>query len=204
VDGAFRFLNRTWRIVMDYCGDISSVDPCDDQTPLAGELKNFRRKIHQTIRKVSSDIEGRFHFNTAISAVMELVNTLYLLERPAKEDRIGLSVVREAIEVIVLMLAPIVPHISQELWAKLGKKKPLLFASWPIWDEAVIAAEEMTIVVQVNGKVRGRIVVPVDETAETIQSRALADEKVARFIEGKSMVKQIYVPGKLVNIVIRG
>ncbi|MDX9745110.1 MAG: leucine--tRNA ligase [Syntrophales bacterium] len=204
VDGAFRFLNRTWRIVMDYCGDISSVDPCDDQTPLAGELKNFRRKIHQTIRKVSSDIEGRFHFNTAISAVMELVNALYLLERPAKEDRIGLSVVREAIEVIVLMLAPIVPHISQELWAKLGKKKPLLFASWPIWDEAVVAAEEMTIVVQVNGKVRGRIVVPVDETAETIQSRALADEKVARFIEGKSMVKQIYVPGKLVNIVIRG
>ena len=204
VDGAFRFLNRTWRIVMDYLEDIRGLQPCDGRDPIEGELKNFRRKIHQTIRKVSLDIEDRFHFNTALSAIMELVNALYLLERPGKDDRPALSVVREAIETIILMLAPIVPHITQELWSMLGKKGALLHAAWPIWDDRVASAEEMTVVVQVNGKVRGKMIVPVDETPDKIQALALSDGKVAKFIEGKRIIKQIYVPGKLVNIVVQG
>jgi leucyl-tRNA synthetase len=204
VDGAFRFLNRTWRIVMEYLEDIQALKAFDGKELLDGDLKNFRRKIHQTIRKVSSDIEDRFHFNTAISAIMELVNALYLLERPGKDDRVGLSVVREAMEAIILMLAPIVPHVAQELWTMLGEKSALFFATWPIWDDAVASAEEMTIVVQVNGKVRSKMIVPVDEAAEKIQALALADEKVAKFIEGKPIIKQVYVPGRLVNIVIKG
>jgi len=204
VDGAFRFLNRTWRIVMDYLEDIREVAPFDGKEPLPEDLKIFRRKIHQTIRKVSSDVEDRFHFNTAISAIMELVNALYLLERPAKDNRAGLSVVREAVEAVVLMLAPIVPHFAQELWRMLGGKGILFLASWPVWDDRVASEEQMTIVIQVNGKVRGKMLIPVDETAEKIQALALADEKVARFIEGKKIVKQVYVPGRLVNIVVQG
>jgi leucyl-tRNA synthetase len=204
VDGSFRFLNRTWRIVMDYLDDIQDLAPFDGKDSLDGDLKNFRRKTHQTIRKVTSDIEDRFHFNTAISAVMELVNALYLLEHPGRDNRLGLSVVREAIEAIVLMLAPIVPHVTQELWSILGKKGDLFLAPWPVWDEGVATEEEMTIVIQVNGKVRGKMLVSASEAPEKIQILALTDEKVARLIEGKKIIKQVYVPGRLVNLVVQG
>jgi len=204
VDGAFRFLNRTWRIIVDYLDDIRELAPFDGKEPLADDLKNFRRKTHQVIRKVSLDVDDRFHFNTAISAIMELVNALYLLERPGRDDRVGLSIVREAVEAVVLMLAPIVPHFTQELWSLLGGKGHLFDAAWPVWDGEVASEEKMTIVIQVNGKVRGKMLVAVDEAADKIQALALADEKAAKFIEGKKVVKQVYVPGRLVNIVVQG
>ena len=135
---------------------------------------------------------------------MELVNALYLLEHPGRDNRLGLSVVREAIEAIVLMLAPIVPHVTQELWSILGKKGDLFLAPWPVWDEGVATEEEMTIVIQVNGKVRGKMLVSASEAPEKIQILALTDEKVARLIEGKKIIKQVYVPGRLVNLVVQG
>jgi leucyl-tRNA synthetase len=203
VEGSFRFLNRAWRIIMDYLDDIAGVKSCDGCEALEGELKNLRRKTHQTIRKVTRDIEDRFHFNTAISAVMELVNALYLIGRPEKNDTKALSVIRETIETIVILLAPIVPHITEELWKTLGYENNLADVPWPEYDHEVAAEEEFTIVIQVNGKVRSRMVVPVDEDDEKIKSLALNDEKIISFISGKKVVREIYVPKKLVNIVVQ-
>ncbi|MBM4272365.1 MAG: leucine--tRNA ligase [Deltaproteobacteria bacterium] len=203
VEGSFRFLNRVWRIVMDYLDDIKDVTPCDGKEPLEDDLKNLRRKTHQTIRKVTRDIEERFHFNTAISAVMELVNAVYLMERPSAGNTKALSVIREAIETIIVLLAPIVPHITEEIWTLIGHETNLADVPWPEFDHEVAAEEEITIVIQVNGKVRSRMVVPADEDGEKIKSLALDDEKVARFISGKKVLREIYVPKKLVNIVVQ-
>ena len=203
VEGSFRFLNRTWRIVMDYLDDIRGVAPFNVGEALEDNLKNLRRKTHQTIRKVAADIEERFHFNTAISAVMELVNTLYQVERPEREDLKALSVIRETIETIIMLLAPIVPHITEELWMLLGYKTSLTDVPWPTYDSTVASEEEITIVIQVNGKVRGRITVPADEDAENVKSLAVSNEKISRLIAGKKVLREVYVPKKLVNIVIQ-
>jgi leucyl-tRNA synthetase len=203
VDGSFRFLTRIWRIVIDYLEEIRGVDPFTGDDTLEGDLKALRRKTHQTIRKVTSDIEGRFHFNTAISAVMELVNTLYQIPRPASEDRLALSVVRETVETIILLLAPIVPHITEELWTLLGRTEDLADVAWPAFDPTVASEEMITIVIQINGKVRSRIGVPADEDGEAIKALARSDEKIAWQIAGKTIMKEVYVPKKLVNIVVR-
>jgi leucyl-tRNA synthetase len=203
VDGSYRFLCRIWRIVLDYLEEIREVAPFAGKDPLEGDLKALRRKTHQTIRKVTSDIEGRFHFNTAISAVMELLNALYQFPRPAAGDKLALSVVRETVESVILLLAPIVPHITEELWTLIGRREPLADVSWPAFDHAVASEEEIMIVIQINGKVRSRITVPADEEGEQIKALARADEKIARQIEGKRVVKEVYVPRKLVNIVIQ-
>jgi leucyl-tRNA synthetase len=203
IEGSFRFLNREWRIVIDYLDDIRDVTSFDGKQALEGELKNLRRKTHQTIRKVTRDIEDRFHFNTAISAVMELVNALYLIERPAKKDSTALSVIRESIETIIILLAPIVPHITEELWTALGYESNLADIPWPVYDHEVAAEEEITIVIQINGKVRSRMVVPADEDGEKIKALALSDEKIIGFISGKKVLREIYVPKKLVNIVVQ-
>jgi leucyl-tRNA synthetase len=203
VEGSFRFLNRTWRIVMDYLEAIKDLPPFYGPDTLEGDLKSLRRKTHQTIKKVSRDIEDRFHFNTAISAVMELVNTLYQVPRPSDDDRKALSVIRETVESILLLLNPIVPHFAEELWALLGCRDYLVDAAWPGYDHAVATEEEITIVIQVNGKVRSRITVAADEDENTVKSQALADEKVIRFLEGKTIVNEVYIPKKLVNIVVK-
>ena len=202
VEGSFRFLGRLWRIFDDYVEDIRAVAPTAGPLELTGDIKALRRKTHQTIRKVSQDIENRFHFNTAISAVMELVNVLYGVKHPAAEDRASLSVVREALEAAILLLTPIVPHITEELWERLGKDKAAADMPWPDFDPAVASEEEMTIVIQVNGKLRSRMTVPVDCDAEKIKTDAQMDEKIAAFIGGNKILKVIYVPQKLVNIVV--
>jgi leucyl-tRNA synthetase len=202
VEGAYRFLGRTWRIVRDYLDDIGGVAPFAGREELAGDIKALRRKTHQTIKKVTGDIEERFHFNTAISAVMELVNALYQFPRPDKADILALSVVRETVEAVILLLAPLVPHVTEELWEELGHQGSLANASWPAYDPVVAAEEEITIVIQVNGKVRSRIVVPADEDGEKIIAMALGDEKMGKFIEGKKILKKVYVPKRLVNIVV--
>ncbi|MDD4240594.1 MAG: leucine--tRNA ligase [Smithellaceae bacterium] len=202
VEGSFRFLSRLWRIFDDYYEDIKSVAPAAGTLELAGDLKALRRKTHQTIRKVSQDIEDRFHFNTAISAVMELVNALYGVKRPSPNDKTALAVVREALETAILLLAPIVPHITEELWQLLGKNKAVVDMPWPDFDPACATEEEMTVVIQINGKLRSRMTVPVDCDAEKIKADALADEKIVSFIAGNNILKVIYVPKKLVNIVV--
>jgi len=202
VEGSFRFLSRLWRIFDDYCADIKNVAPAAGTLALADDLKALRRKTHQTIRKVTQDIEDRFHFNTAISAVMELVNALYGVKRPAPDDTTALSVVREALEAAILLLAPIVPHITEELWQLLGKTRAAADMPWPGFDPACVTEEEMTVVIQINGKLRSRMTVPVDCDAEKIKADALADEKIVSFIAGNKILKVIYVPKKLVNIVV--
>jgi leucyl-tRNA synthetase len=204
VEGGFRFLSRIWRIVTDYLDDVKDIEPFDGRGTLEGDLKMLRRKTHQTIRKVSADIEERFHFNTAISSVMELVNALYQLPRPAKSDKTGLAVVREILETMILLLAPIVPHITEELWNMLGKKGRLIDSPWPDFDHTVASEEKITIVIQINGKVRSRITVAADEEEETIKSLALSEERITFLTDGKKIVKVVYVPKKLVNIVVTG
>jgi len=204
VEGSFRFLNRTWRIVMDYLDDIRDISPFDGTAALEGDLKNLRRKAHQTIRKVSRDIEDRFHFNTAISAVMELVNALYALPRPAKDDRTALAVVREVVDAVLLLLGPTVPHFAEELWELMGNRTRLIDSPWPEFDPTVAAEEEIVIVIQINGKVRSRISVPSDEEEAAIKAQAHGDEKIAAMLAGKRIVKEIYVPKKLLNIVVQG
>lgn len=203
VDGSFRFLGRLWRIFDEYIEDIKTVAKVPAGSASDGDLKSLRRKTHQTIRKVTVDIEDRFHFNTAISAVMELVNTLYAFGRPAKENTAALAVVREAIEAAVLLLCPIVPHMTEELWQMLGHKTPASDMPWPVFDPAIACEDEMTIVIQINGKLRSRMTVPIDEGEEKIKNDALADEKIISFIGDLNVHKVIYVPGKLVNIVAR-
>ncbi|MBW2637067.1 MAG: class I tRNA ligase family protein, partial [Deltaproteobacteria bacterium] len=190
-------------IVMDYLEDLAKIEPFDDTTALEGDLKKLNKKIHQTIKRVTRDIEGRFHFNTAISAVMELVNRLYQTARPEKGDVEALSVIRKAIETVIILLFPIVPHITEELWVIIGGKEKLSDISWPSYDDDIASEEEITIVLQVNGKVRSRIEVSADESDDTIKEIARNDERIQKFIGDKAILKEIYVPKKLVNIVVK-
>ncbi len=203
VEGSFRFLSRLWRIFDEYLEDIQSVAAAAGPLSLEGDLKALRRKTHQTVAKVTQDIEDRFHFNTAISAVMELVNTLYSVKRPDKNDSLALAVVREALEAAILLLAPIVPHITEELWQILGHSTSAADIPWPVFDPAIASEEEMTIVIQINGKLRSRLTVPLDEPEEKIKADALADEKTRSFLGDAKVMKVIYVPKKLVNIVAK-
>ncbi len=203
VDGSFRFLGRVWRVVMDYLDDIRNISPFDGEGEIEGELKTLRKKTHQTVKRVTTDIEDRFHFNTAISAVMELVNTLYQTPKPDKNDTKAFSVVRETVEDIILLLSPIVPHITEELWEMIGGKQQICNTPWPSFEEAVAAEEEITIVIQVNGKVRSRMEISASESDEKIKEIALQDERVRQFIGDRQIIKEIYVPKRLVNIVIK-
>jgi leucyl-tRNA synthetase len=202
VEGSFRFLGRLWRICDEYLEDIKEVQPLPAGVVLEGELKTLRRKTHQTIRKVTIDIEDRFHFNTAISAVMELVNAVYQIKRPASDDKIALATVREALETAVILLVPIVPHITEEIWQMLGHKTLAANIPWPQFDPAIASEEEMTIVVQINGKLRSRMTVAVDEDPEKIKANALTDEKIVSLLSDAKVLKVIYVSKKLVNIVV--
>jgi len=194
VEGCYRFLHRVWRVVLDH---LELVGAATIPARTEGEARVLRRQVHRTIKKVTEDVDGRFHFNTAIAAVMELVNAIYgFKDKPANP-----GVLREALETTVRLLAPFVPHIAEELWARLGHAGGLEAAGWPQWDAAALVEEEKTIVVQVNGKVRGKVTVVADADDEVTRQAALADANVARFLEGKTVRKVVVVPGRLVNIV---
>ena len=197
VDGAARFLKRLWKLVVTHVTQQSTVViiNIDD---LSAEQKNIRRKLHETIAKVSDDVGRRHTFNTAIAAVMELINDL---TRFNDESEQGSAVVREAIEGIVLLLSPIVPHITQQLWNELGHDELLADVSWPTCDESAMVKDEIELVVQVNGKLRSKINVSANADKESVEASALADEKIVANIEGKTVRKVIVVPGRLVNIV---
>jgi len=199
VEGSYRFLNRVWKMVFDLAPlvrDAGSVDV----SALGAEAAALRRATHKTIRKVTDDIEERFHFNTAIAAVMELVNALASFD--GKKDPGCAPVLKEAVESVVLLLAPFVPHVAEELWEGLGHSGGIGKASWPVWDEAALVEDEVTIVVQVNGKLRGKVSVAAGAGEEEVRTAALADGKVLAHTEGKTVRKIIYVPGKLLNIVV--
>lgn len=203
VEGSYRFLNRVWRLVTSHFDEMTSVPVYDGKAKLSGKSKALHRKTHQTIKKVTDDIENRFHFNTAISAVMELVNeTNQFLSDPGKKNDVSWSVVREAVEATVVLLSPVVPHIADELWDLLGHGESLLKVPWPSYRPEALQVSNRLIVLQVNGKVRSRIEVPVSYSDDEIKQEALSDERVQRFVQGKPIKKAIVVQKKLVNLVV--
>ena len=200
VDGAHRFLRRLWKAVANHlnAGDVPPL--ALDQ--LTEAQRNIRRKTHETIAKVSDDYSRRQTFNTAIAAVMELLNEV--TRHADHSTPQGLAVEREALEAAVVLLAPVVPHISHELWQLLGHTDPVIDTPWPSHDETALTRSTIELVVQVNGKLRARLEVAVDADQETIKSMALENENVTRFTDGNTIRKVIVVPGKLVNIVVGG
>jgi leucyl-tRNA synthetase len=199
VDGSFRFLNRLWKLVND-CLSFVGTNAQVDADALSDEARSLRRLVHKTIRKVTADLDERFHFNTAIAAIMELVNGVQAFS--AKNLPENSALLKEALESTLLLLYPFVPHFSEELWERLGHAGGIELAGWPSFDAEAAADEELLIVVQVNGKLRGRITVPVDAAEDVVKAAAMADERVAPYLEGKSPRKVIYVPGKLLNVVV--
>ena len=202
VEGSSRFLNRVWRLAYDWIESIKDVKPYDGSVDkLENNLKNLHRKIHETIKKVTNDIEDRFHFNTAISAVMELVNAMYSLDIKSKTDQTN-EIVKLALESVVLLLSPMVPHFAEEIWSILGHKQSILLAPWPEYNKEALVKDNVMVVVQVNGKLRSKFSTAADSDKETIKKTALNDERVQKFIQGKTIRKVIVVKNKLVNIVV--
>jgi len=201
IEGIQRFLGRVYRFVVRNSGCGGGRVAGD---ALSAQDRAIQRKLHQTIKRVSDDFQGRWHFNTCISAIMELVNALYAHEE-GRNSATGDSgaLVAEVQRTLILLLAPFAPYLAHELWEMTGEKGSLLKAEWPKYDAALAKEEELEIPVQVNGKLRGRVVLPADSTEELVVERALADEKVQAAISGKQMVKKIYVSGKLLNIVVK-
>jgi len=197
VEGCFRFLNRVWRLVAENHALITGAGAVE-VSGLQPAAKDLRRQVHRAIKKVTEDVDGSFHFNTAIAAVMELVNGISAFA----EKAVAPEVMREAIETVVRLLSPFVPHICEELWQHLGNRTALEECGWPTWDEEALAADTLLIVVQVNGKVRGKVNVPADADNQAVEAAALADANVLRFIGGKTVRKVIVVPGRLVNVVV--
>jgi leucyl-tRNA synthetase len=203
VDGSYRFLQRVWRLVVEHLEELKKVNAYDGKTDLKEPIKSVHRKTHETIKKVTSDVENRFHFNTAISAVMELVNeTNHFLNGDGKKDATCWSVIRKSIETTVILLSPVVPHITDELWQMMGHEGFLLNVAWPTYDEDALKTEKKLIILQVNGKVRSRIEVPASSSEKELEALALADEKVQRHLKGKPVKRIIVVQKKLVNVVI--
>jgi leucyl-tRNA synthetase len=199
VEGASRFLRRVWRLVAENEGWLR-----DTRAFPGGELEGaslaLRRKVHETVKKVTENIEDRFHFNTAIAAAMELVNELASFQPQNEGSR---QVFREAVDALLKLLAPMVPHVAEELWEALDNATPLAHTPWPAWDDAALRRETVLVVVQVSGKVRGRIEVPAGAAEDEVRATALADENVCRHLEGKTLVKAVYVPGRLLNLVVK-
>jgi len=202
VEGCHRFLNRIFRFVQNHLDLITEGGNIPD-----GDLNNsereLHRKTHQTIKRVTGNIEHNFHFNTAISSVMELFNTLSTLSDTKKKEDITGSIIAESVDSILILLSPMVPHFCSELWTTIhGPENSIEDQTWPIWDEEAAKEDELTIVIQVRGKVRSRIQVPADIDDATIEEMALNDENAAKFINGQTIKKVIVVKKKLVNIVI--
>ncbi len=202
VEGSFRFLNRIWRIVLNYMPQLEQKVTSYDVSSLDEADKDLRRVLHGSIKKVANDIETRFNFNTAISTLMELVNALYAYKEAKAEPNAGL--IYEAISDLIKMLSPFVPHITEELWrGAIDAASSVHDQSWPAYDEEALKVDNVEIVLQVNGKVRGRLTVPAAATKEELEQIALADANVQAHIGGATVRKVICVPGRLVNIVAK-
>jgi leucyl-tRNA synthetase len=219
LEGSFRFLARVWRLVDHWAGPLADRNGRADEAPLDAAGKALRRKTHDTVRRVTADIEQRQQLNTAVSALMELVNELYAFSEetatgsPARHSAGGtasatreraevVSVVAEALDALVRMLAPFAPHTAEELWERLGHRGGLSAARWPEFDAAVAKAEQLVIPVQVNGKVRSRLTVPADTTEQELERLALADPAVMAHTHGKTIRKVVVAKGRLVSVVV--
>ena len=197
VEGASKFLRRLWRIVREHVEQGPA--PALDVKLLDGPGRELRCRIHETIAKVSDDVGRRYKFNTACAACRELINDVMAFDAGTAARR---SVVREALESVVLMLAPVVPHVCHTLWQALGHRDPVIDAAWPVADEAAMSRDVIELVVQVNGKLRGHVSVDAGADREAVEREAQRNDNVARFIGEKPIRKVIVVPGRLVNIVV--
>ena len=203
IEGIQRFLGRVYRFFVrnaapehpDWCNPVPA-----ELTP---EARAIQRKLHQTIKRVSDDFQGRWHFNTCISAIMELVNTLYGAEEAIARHAIPVPFLAQVERSLVLLLAPFAPYLAHELWEMIGEKTSLLRAPWPKFDAELAKEEQVEIPVQVNGKLRSRVTVPADAGEDLVLELALADEKVKAAIAGRQIVKKIFVPGKILNLVVK-
>ena len=204
VEGAYRFLSRLWRLVFQQRELWKKGASSNGGGELSPDLRNLRRVIHRTIKKVSDDIEGRFHFNTAIAAIMELFNALSAAAQDGDESNGRATIKKEGLEAVILLLAPFVPHLASELWQELGHPERVDQVPWPKYSTEALEEEKLLIVVQVNGKVRSKITVSADVTPERIEADALTDPKVANLLDGKKVQRVVYVPRRLVNIVVEG
>ncbi len=192
VEGIYRFLGRVYRFVTR---NLPAAETAGDGAADAKIL----RKLHQTLKKITEDFDSRWHFNTSIAAIMELVNEMYL-----EESHISPAAMKSILRILTLMLAPFAPYLTQELWEEQGGQGPVFKQAWPAYDPDLARESEVEIVVQINGKVRTRLVVPPGTDADGLTRMAMADEKVQALIAGKTVVKVIAVPDKLVNLVIKG
>jgi leucyl-tRNA synthetase len=203
VAGSARFLNRLWNLAQDLLPELKGVAPYQGSgTELPEGLAEFRHKVHATIKKVTDDIEDSFHFNTAIAAVMELVNAFYLAADSLPRDELARQVFREALEAILILVSPMVPHIAEELWQELGQPRLLTETPWPRVQAEALKVAAFTVVVQINGKVRSRIEVPATASDDDIKDAALADQVVQKWINAKPIRKIILARRKLVSIVV--
>jgi leucyl-tRNA synthetase len=194
VEGQHRFLGRVYRFVTRNAGRLSG-----EASEFSAQDKRALRKLHQTIAKITLDFEQRWHFNTSIAALMELTNELYLCE-----EGLTAAALPEILRSLILLLEPFTPFLAEELWEEIGAQGPVFRQPWPTVNEAYLIEDEVEIPVQVNGKLRGKIVVPNGSDAKALEAAALADEKLAAFLGGKLIVKVIALPGRLVNIVVKG
>ncbi len=203
IEGAHRFINRLWRLVEDLLPQLEAVAPCSSQADdaVTEQAKDLRRKEHATVKKVGEDMGERFQYNTAIASVMELVNLLYVCKDELVQTPQGCRVLSSAISSVVSILSPVTPHICEELWQILGHQGLLAQAGWPAYQEEALQVDEAVVVVQVNGKLRGRISVSVSAAKEDVEAMALQEPNVAKHLDGKTVRKVVVIPGKLVNVV---
>jgi leucyl-tRNA synthetase len=202
VAGVSRFLARVWRLATKYAPLARAGSGQVVKAPEGLSLK-LLRKLHQTIAKITLDFEGRWHFNTCVAAIMELVNDLQAADPQLAAGEVPAPVMNELLRSLVLLLAPFAPYLAAELWEELGEKSSVLRASWPVSDAELAKENELEIPVQANGKLITVVRVAADADAKTIEAVALADEKVQSRTAGKNVVKVIVVPGKLVNLVVK-
>ena len=202
VEGSFRFINRVWRIIWHYKDIVAQRVTSYDAAGLDEADKELRRALNASIKKVTEDVEQRFNFNTAISSLMELVNAMYAYKDGKQEYNAGL--VYETVKDLLLLLAPFVPHVTEELWhGVIDENTSVHDQSWPAYDESALKVDNVEIVLQINGKVRGRLVVPSEASKEELEKVALADERIKSLIGEGTVRKVIAVPGRLVNIVVK-
>ncbi|WP_321405056.1 leucine--tRNA ligase [Maridesulfovibrio sp.] len=202
LEGAHRFLNRIWRLAEEFEGKLSAVGACAKPSmELSSEAKKLRLKEHETVKRASRDMENKFQFNTVIAATMELVNEIYSLKDELMKSEDGRFALSSAYSTVLTVLSPIAPHICEELWAAMGYNGYIAEVAWPEHDETALVTDEILIIIQVNGKMRGKLSVPAAASKEEIEKTALAHENVTKHTDGKTIRKVIVVPGKLINIV---
>ncbi len=200
IQGAYRFLNRLWNFVVEREEELKKVNYTTDELKnVEGKAKELRRVVHQTIKDYLVDMEKRYQLNTAIAKIMKLFNEVSDFKPQDEADR---KVLKEAVEVLLLLLAPITPHICEELWQRIGKEELIVTQRFPEVDENALKVEEIEIPVQINGKLRGRISIPFDANEDTVKEIALSDGRIKNYLSDRTVRKIIYVKNRLINIVL--